>query len=79
MTDFTYLQLDGILRGLGFTVRKYESHTNVYKHAASGAVLLLPSLSNERVIPHHLIATRATLDGFGIPEPPEFTAQLQAS
>lgn len=78
MTNFTYAQLDVILRGLGFGVRKYDPHTNAYTHAASGAVILLPAHPNERVIPHHLVATRATLDGFGIPEPPEFTAHLQA-
>ncbi|MDY3553612.1 hypothetical protein GobsT_01050 [Gemmata obscuriglobus] len=77
MTDLTYSQLDTILRGLGFSVRNVDKNTRAYKHAG-GALLVLP-VGQERVIPHHLVATRMALDAFGIAEPPEFAAQLQAS
>lgn len=76
--DLTYSQLDGLLRGLGFAVREYDPNTNIYKHAASGAQLLLPARTDQRVIPHYLVATRMTLDAFGIAAPPEFAARLQA-
>ena len=78
MADFTYSQLDGLLRSLGFTAREFDPNTTMYKHAATGAMLLLPARPNQQVIPHHLVATRATLDGFGIAEPPEFAALLHA-
>ena len=79
MSDLTYRQLDEALRELDFSVRQVDNDTNVYKHARSGAVLVLPARPAQRVIPHHLVATRATLDAFGIPTPPELAAQLQAS
>ena len=79
MSDMTYSQLDKILRELGFSVRAFDPHTNAYKHAGTGAMMLLPSRPERRVIPHHLVGTRMLLDGFGIPEPPELTAHLQVS
>lgn len=78
MTDLTYAQLDEMLRGLGFSARDIDGGARVYKHAGSGALLVLPADPERRVIPHHLATARMTLDAFGIAEPPEFAARLRA-
>jgi hypothetical protein len=76
----TYGQLDAALRALGFTVGEFVHDSRVYKHLRSGALIVFPILPNgQPVRPHHLVATRMTLDGFGIAAPPELAAQLQAS
>jgi hypothetical protein len=79
MPETTYGQLDAALRRLGFTVGVYEGGTYVYKHPKSGALLTFPILPDDQPVrPHHLVATRMTLDAFGIAAPPELAAQLQA-
>jgi len=78
VSDLTYQQLDTALRALDFSVHQSDANTNVYRHTKSGAVLLLPARPANRVIPHHLVATRMTLDAYGIPLPPELAGQLQA-
>jgi hypothetical protein len=79
MSDLTYSRLDEMLRGLGFAVRPFDANTKSYKHADTGAILLLPNRPDQLVTPHHLVATRTTLDAFGIASPPELAAQPQAS
>jgi len=53
-----------------------DAHTKVYKHAGTGALLVLPTPSEKRLIPHHLVATRMALDAFGLAPPSDFAAQL---
>lgn len=80
MTEVTYGRLDATLRALGFAATVFENDTRVYKHAPSGALVMFPLLpDSEAVRPHHLVATRMTLEWFGVAEPPEFAARLQAS
>ena len=79
-TDFTYGQLDRVLRSLGFTYRllKEEPPARVYKHKESGAMIMLPMFpETDRVLDYHLIAARATLDNYGIAEPKVFDAELE--
>ena len=80
MSEITYGRLDATLRALGFAATVFENDTRIYKHAKTGALVTFPLLpDNKVVLPHHLVGTRMILDAFGIAEPPEFTAHLQAS
>ena len=79
MSDVTYGRLDEVLRALGFSVRlaDLDPRARVYKHAGTGALVVVPALpENEKVLPHHLLTARVTLDGFGIADPLTFDAQL---
>ena len=77
MPETTYGQLTDILRSLGFTIHEPEPGVRVYKHAESGALLILPVYpDNDRVYGHHLTATQMTLDGFGIASKQEFSSRL---
>lgn len=79
MSDITYGRLDGVLRGLGFVYSEPEKGTKVYRHPPTGALVTFPAYpAGKAVLPHHLAGTRMILDAFGIAEPPEFAAQLQA-
>lgn len=80
MPEVTYGRLDTVLRALGFVYSEPEPGTKVYRHLQTGALVTFPVLPvNKTVLPHHLEGTRMILDAFGIAEPPEFTARLQAS
>ena len=79
-TDVTYGQLDKVLRSLGFSCRlaNLERPARVYEDKESGARILLPPFpEDDRVLEHHLILVRTTLDGFGIADPTAFAAKLQ--
>lgn len=79
-TDLTYGQLDRVLRALGFSSRLKQGNPSArhYEHKETGAFITLPPLpENDRVMEHHLVAVRGTLDGFGIADPNAFTAQIQ--
>lgn len=79
-TELTYGQLDKVLRSLGFTSRlvKGKPPARVYEHKETGAFITLPPLpENDRVMEHHLVAVRGTLDGFGIADPTAFAALIQ--
>ena len=77
MPETTYGQLAEILRSLGFTVHEPEPGARVYKHTASGAMILLPKYPDAgRVYEHHLLYTQGTLDGFGIASEQEFASRL---
>ncbi len=76
----TYGQLDRALRSLGFTCRLItdEPAARIYSHVETGAFITVPAYpEDEKVYEHHLVTVRATLDGFGIADPTEFTADLQ--
>lgn len=79
-TDVTYGQLDKVLRSLGFSSRlvKGDPPARHYEHKETGAFITLPPLpENDRVMEHHLVAVRWTLDAFGIADPTAFAAQIQ--
>jgi hypothetical protein len=72
MSQLTYGQLDQLLRSLGFSYSTAPDHARVYKHAASEAGIVFPGYPDDQeVYPWHIAATRATLEGFGLPCPPE--------
>jgi hypothetical protein len=76
MAEITYARLDQALRSLDFTVRDTDDRLRVYKHAASGAILVFPIFDDgDTVLPRHLAAVRLTLDGFGFPDPLDLAAK----
>jgi hypothetical protein len=78
MPEVTYRRLDEVLRSLGFSVQEPEEGTRLYRHARSGALIVLPALpEHDEVLPRHLVGVRMTLDAFGIADPPEFASRLQ--
>jgi hypothetical protein len=78
MPEVTYARLDEVFRSLGFSVSEPEPGTRVYRHAASGALLILPTYPDrDIVLQHYLVGARMTLDAFGGAEPLEFTSRLQ--
>jgi hypothetical protein len=83
MTEVTYGRLDQMLHLLGFAVRldkgdALQGDARVYRHGQTGALIILPVFPDEeKALPHHLAAVRATLDNFGIPHPLDLTAEPQ--
>jgi hypothetical protein len=78
MLEVSYGKLDEVLRALGFSVHQAEPDTRVYKHAESGALIVLPIFpDHDEVLPRHLVGVRMTLEAFGIADPLEFASQLQ--
>jgi hypothetical protein len=80
MNEITYGQLDKVLRMLGFTVRSISLDGNalVYDHKGTGATIILPPFpETDKVLPHHLIIVRSTLDNFGIADPTAFAEEVQ--
>lgn len=79
-TEFTYGQLDEVLRSLGFTARldSAKPPAMVYEHRETGAFVQLPPFPpTDRVLEYHLVGVRGTLDNFGIADPSVFAARLQ--
>jgi hypothetical protein len=75
MFETTYGRLTQTLLSLGFTIHEPEPRVRVYKHAESGAVIILPSFPDtDRVYGHHLTAVKMTLDAYGIATEPEFAS-----
>jgi hypothetical protein len=79
-TEFTYGQLDRVLRALGFSCRllQEEPPARHYEHKESGASFMVPPFpENDFVLDYHLVGARTTLDLFGIAVPAVFDAQLK--
>ncbi len=79
-TDVTYGQLDAVLRSLGFSCREVKGTPPArhYEHKETGAFITVPPYpESARVLEHHLVAARVTLDGFGIADPKTFDAKFQ--
>ena len=79
-TELTYGQLDRVLRSLGFSCRLVQGKPPArhYEHKETGAFITVPPLGeNDRVLEHHLVTVRVTLDGFGIADPTAFAEQVQ--
>jgi hypothetical protein len=80
MTDVTYGQLDKVLRQFGFSCEfvKKTVESRRYDHKKSGALILLPAVSETDHVPeYHIVTVRVTLDNFGIADPTTFAAKLQ--
>ena len=74
----TYTQLGDVLASLGFRTSKTGDGATVYKHPASEAYLAFPDIPDRvYVLPHHYLATRMTLDAFGIADPRELAARVK--
>ncbi len=79
-TEFTYGQLDRVLRSLGFTRRMCNKKPPAYHyvHKPSGALVTVPTFpKSDHVLEYHLVATRFILDEYGIADPTEFAKELQ--
>ncbi len=79
-TDFTYGQLDKVLRSLGFSSRLVDKTPPIraYEHKQTGAEIRIPTYpAEERVWEHHLVTAQVMLDQFGIADPTAFNAKLQ--
>jgi hypothetical protein len=79
-TEFTYGQLDKVLRSLGFSCRvlKGDPPGRLYEHPEAGAEIILPAFPEEdHVLEHHLVGARTTADLFGIADPKVFDAKLK--
>jgi hypothetical protein len=79
-TNYTYRELDRVLRSFGFTSRLLSKEPPAlrYEHKGTGAIISMPPLPEaERVLDYHLAAARATLDDYGIAEPKVFNAELE--
>jgi hypothetical protein len=79
-TDFTYGQLDKVLRSLGFSCRllKEEPPARVYEHKESEALIVIPAFpETDFVLDAHLVGARTTVDLFGIADPKVFDSKLQ--
>ena len=79
-TELTYGQLDKVLRSMGFSSRLVQGKPAArhYEHKETGAFITVPPFAEiDRVLEHHLVTVRVTLDGFGIADPTAFAAQIQ--
>ena len=79
-SDVTYGQLDNVLRSRGFTCRILtdEPPARVYEHQLTSARFTLPAFpESEKVLEHHLLGVRTSLDLFGIASPTEFAATMK--
>jgi hypothetical protein len=77
MPETTYGRLTQTLRSLGFTVHEPKPGVVVYKHAETGALIILPKFpDDDQVYWHHLADAWAMLDAYGIATKPEFASRL---
>jgi hypothetical protein len=79
-SQFTYGQLDKVLRSLGFSCHpaKDEPPGRIYEHKETGAIIMLPAFpESDRIYEHHLAAARLELENFGLADPTGFAAKLQ--
>jgi hypothetical protein len=79
-TNYTYGQLDRVLRSLGFARRLVEKEPPAvrYEHKELGALISIPPFDDEdKALGHHLAVARATLEPYGIADPFAFDAELQ--
>ncbi len=79
-TEFTYAQLDKVLRSLGFSCRlvKGDPPARVYEHKETGAYITMPPFpETDFVLDYHLVGARTTVDLFGIADPKVFDRKLQ--
>jgi hypothetical protein len=78
--SLTYGQLDKVLRSLGFTRHEIEKRGKGvrYEHQETGARITMPLFpKKDRVLVHHFVMVRGTLDDFGIAAPSAFDAKLK--
>ena len=77
MPETTYGRLTQTLLSLGFTIHQPKPGVVVYKHAETGALIILPSFPDaDRVYGHHITDVKMTLDAYGIATGSEFASRL---
>jgi hypothetical protein len=79
-TEFTYGQLDKVMRSFGITSRLLngEPAARAYEHPEYGLMFTVPTFpSTDRVLDYHLLAVRFFLDQFGVADPKTFEAKLR--
>jgi hypothetical protein len=81
MSEVTYGQLETALRALGFSLWGLEEKNKVYRHEATGALVVFPEFPPDSpVLPYHLLSTKSILQAYGIADSVGFTSELhQAS
>ena len=79
-TNYTYGQLEKVLRAYGFTCRpgNNEPPGHIYVHDATGAIVMLPSYpESDKAFELHVVAARTELENFGIADAKTFDSKLQ--
>jgi hypothetical protein len=79
-TEFTYGQLDKVLRSFGLSSRLIngEPPARAYEHPQYGLLFTVPTFPmTDHVLDYHLIAARTLLDQFGVADPKKFDAKLR--
>jgi hypothetical protein len=78
MTEPTYGRLEEVLQSLGFTLRTVEEHNKIYRHEATGAIVVFPEQPpGDPVLPRHLLAVRSVLQAYCIADPAVLATELQ--
>jgi hypothetical protein len=78
--NFTYGQLDKVLRSLGFTscLVPVDPPAQVYDHQQTGCHIMVPPFPKEaKMLEYHFATARMMLDQFGIADPEAFDAKLR--
>ena len=79
-TNFTYGQLDKVLRSMGFKGCLVEGDppAMVYDHPETGChIMVSPFPKDDLMLEYHFATARFMLDQFGIAEPEAFDAKLK--
>jgi len=79
-TNFSYGQLEKVLRSLGFKGGPVESDppAMVYDHPETGCHIMVPAFpKDDLMLEHHFYNARFMLDQFGIADPEAFDAKLR--
>ena len=78
-TEFTYGQLDKVLRSYGFSCRLVEGDppARVYEHKETGALVMMPPYPFEdKLLGWHWMAAHATVDQYGIADADNFDEKM---
>ena len=79
-TNFTYGQLEKVLRSLGFSSRIVGGvpPALIYDHEETGCSIMVPPFpKDDRMLEYHFATARMMLDQFGIADPEAFDAKLR--
>ena len=78
MTEVTYARLETALLSLGFVQRGVHEKNKIFRHDATGALVIYPEFPSENaVLPRHLLAVKSILHAYGISDPDGFSLELQ--
>jgi len=74
----TFEELHNALLSLGFTETADGAGSQVFRHAASGALIVLPHVAKSAPMSRtHLAAVRQTLENYEIADSLEFASRIQ--